>query len=137
MGCVSIPVQATGSKQATGNHAPYQPRFEWNLWFASLGNWREYRFVLWTEERLLSERARTCWNCLRAICFPGAPPKEVRSVMYQYWFTSEQTRRERGLWWRREMLGEYAPTLEREPDGKIVIMDFPGAEAPTPGPRET
>ena len=39
--------------KAPGIYAPYQPRFEWNLWFASLGSWREYRFVVWTEERLL------------------------------------------------------------------------------------
>ena len=24
-----------------GIYAPYQPRFEWNLWFASLGSWRD------------------------------------------------------------------------------------------------
>ena len=35
--------------RAPGIYAPYQPRFEWNLWFASLGQWRQYRFVLWTE----------------------------------------------------------------------------------------
>jgi hypothetical protein len=116
-----------------GIYAPYQPRFEWNLWFASLGNWREYRFVLWTEERLLANDADVLELFARNP-FPGTPPKEVRGVLYQYWFTSEHTRREQGLWWRREMLGEYAPTLEREPDGKIVIMDFPGVEAPTPGP---
>ncbi len=113
-----------------GIYAPYQPRFEWNLWFASLGNWREYRFVLWTEERLLANDSDVLELFARNP-FPGTPPKEVRSVVYQYWFTSEQTRREQGLWWRREMLGEYAPTLERESDGKIVILDFPGAEAPT------
>jgi len=116
-----------------GIYAPYQPRFEWNLWFASLGNWREYRFVLWTEERLLVND-KDVLELFARNPFPGGPPKEVRSVLYQYWFTSEQTRRERGLWWRREMLGEYAPTLERELDGKIVILDFPGVEVPTPGP---
>ncbi len=116
--------------KAPGIYAPYQPRFEWNLWFASLGTWREYRFVLWTEERLLANDADVLELFARNP-FPGTPPKEVRSVRYQYWFTSEQTRRQQGLWWRREMLGEYAPTLEREPDGKIVILDFPGAEEPT------
>ena len=30
-------------------YAPYQPRFDWNLWFASLGGWREYPFVVRTE----------------------------------------------------------------------------------------
>lgn len=26
-----------------GIYAPYQPRFDWNLWFASLGDWRDIR----------------------------------------------------------------------------------------------
>ncbi len=26
--------------RAPGIYAPYQPRFEWNLWFASLGSWQ-------------------------------------------------------------------------------------------------
>ena len=34
-------------------YAPYQPRFDWNLWFASLGNWRQYPLVLQVEQRLL------------------------------------------------------------------------------------
>ena len=37
-----------------GIYAPYQPRFDWNLWFASLGPWREYPIVPNTEVRLLS-----------------------------------------------------------------------------------
>src|SRR5271165_5314784 len=28
-----------------GIYAPYQPRFEWNLWFASLGSWRDNLIV--------------------------------------------------------------------------------------------
>ena len=38
-------------------YAPYQPRFEWNLWFASLGDWRQNHFVPLTEERLLANDA--------------------------------------------------------------------------------
>ncbi len=34
-------------------YAPYQPRFEWNLWFASLDYWRDNMFVVSAEERLL------------------------------------------------------------------------------------
>ena len=115
--------------KAPGIYAPYQPRFEWNLWFASLGTWREYRFVLWTEERLLLNEPDVL-QLFQRNPFPGSPPKEVRSVIYQYWFTSEKTRREQGLWWRRELLGDYAPALEREPDGKIVILSFPASEVP-------
>jgi hypothetical protein len=35
-----------------------------------------------------------------------------------------KTKRDRGLWWQRELLGNYAPVLERETDGKIVLLDF-------------
>ena len=35
-------------------YAPYQPRFDWNLWFASLSDWRSDPIVVRTEERLLA-----------------------------------------------------------------------------------
>jgi hypothetical protein len=119
------------TRKAPGIYAPYQPRFEWNLWFASLGRWREYRFVVWTEERLL-QNERDVLALFAGDPFGGMPPRQVRSVIYQYWFTDAKTKREQGTWWRREQLGEYAPPLEREPDGKIAILsDVPLAE-PTP-----
>ena len=107
--------------KAPGIYAPYQPRFEWNLWFASLGPWPEYRFVIWTEERLLMNEPDVL-ALFAANPFAGAPPKRVRAVIFQFWFTDAKTKREQGAWWRRELLGEYAPGLEREPDGKIVLV---------------
>jgi hypothetical protein len=35
------------------------------------------------------------------------------------------------MWWRRQLLGLYAPTLEREPDGSIQVT-----ESPNVPPRE-
>jgi hypothetical protein len=110
--------------KAPGIYAPYQPRFDWNLWFASLGPWQNYRFVVWTEERLLDNEPDVL-ALFAGNPFAGAPPQQVRSVIYQYWFTDFKTKRETGAWWRREMLGEYAPSLEREPDGKIAIHEGP------------
>ena len=55
----------------------------------------------------------------------GSQPIAVRAVIYQYWFTDEKTKRETGDWWQRELLGAYAPALERQPDGKIGIVDLP------------
>ena len=40
-------------RAAPGIFAPYQPRFDWNLWFASLDNWQQNRFVVYAEERLI------------------------------------------------------------------------------------
>jgi hypothetical protein len=108
-----------------GIYAPYQPRFDWNLWFASLGSWREYRFVVWTEERLLRSDPDVLALFAGDPFAGGAPPIRVRAVIWQYWFTDMKTKRASGAWWRRELLGAYAPSLERQPDGKIVIVDMP------------
>ena len=79
---------------------------------------------MWTEERLLTGSPDVLELFARNP-FPGAKPQQVRAVIYQYWFTDMQTKRTTGKWWRRELLGDYAPTLEREPDGKIVVLDIP------------
>jgi lipase maturation factor 1 len=108
--------------KAPGIYAPYQPRFEWNLWFASLGSWREYRFVIWTEERLLKNSPGVLALFASDPFAGGPPPTEVRAVIWQYWLTDLKTKHKSGAWWRRESLGEYAPGLERGPDGKIAVL---------------
>src|SRR5579864_9158852 len=107
-----------------GVYAPYQPRFDWNLWFASLGSWRDYPIVPRTEVRLLSNDADVL-SLFAGNPFPQAPPRQVRAVMWQYLFTTVAEKRKEGLWWRRQFLGLYAPTLEREPDGTIHAIEWP------------
>ena len=107
-------------------YAPYQPRFDWNLWFASLGEWRDNPWVLRAEELLLSND-HDVLALFASNPFPQNPPKQVRAVLWQYWFTDLATKRATGMWWRREYLGLYAPALERTPDGKFMITGFPGS----------
>ena len=106
--------------RAPGIYAPYQPRFEWYLWFAALGNWRNYPWVVQTEARLLFNEPDVL-PLFAGNPFPNAPPKQVRAVIWQYWFTDRATKRREGTWWRRQFLGLYAPSLERTPEGKIII----------------
>jgi hypothetical protein len=110
--------------QPPGIYAPYQPRFDWNLWFASLGSWQEYPIVLKTEVRLLSNDGDVL-NLFATNPFPIGPPRQVRAVIWQYWFTAMNEKRTQGLWWRRQFIGLYAPTIEREPDGKIHGVEWP------------
>lgn len=107
-----------------GFYAPYQPRFDWNLWFASLGSWRDYPIVPNTEVRLLSND-NDVLTLFEKNPFPNEPPREVRAVLWQYWFTTMSEKRTRGLWWRRQFLGLYAPTVEREPDGTVRAVEWP------------
>jgi len=106
-----------------GIYAPYQPRFDWNLWFASLGSWREYPIVLSTEMRLLSNQ-KDVLALFAGNPFPREPPRQVRAVLWQYWFTTMAEKRATGLWWRRRFLGLYAPTLTRDPDGRIRAVEW-------------
>jgi hypothetical protein len=117
--------------KAPGIYAPYQPRFDWNLWFASLSSWRQEPIVVRTEQSLL----RGDIDVLLLFAgnpFPNGPPRQVRAVIWQYWFTTPEEKRSQGLWWRRQQLGLYAPTLERESDGRIVVLEWP----PSMEPRE-
>src|ERR1022692_2356769 len=117
--------------QRPGIYAPYQPRFDWNLWFASLGSWRENMIVPSTEERLLAGSPDVL-ALFAGNPFPQAPPPQVRAVLWQYWFTTLEEKRATGMWWKRKLVGLYAPVLERLPDGKLGIVQYP---EPLP-PRE-
>ncbi len=115
--------------KAPGIYAPYQPRFDWNLWFASLSSWRQEPIVVRTERSLLRGDADVLL-LFAGNPFPHAAPKQVRAVVWQYWFTTPTEKRSQGLWWRRQLLGLYAPTLERESDGRIVVLQWPPASDP-------
>lgn len=113
-----------------GIYAPYQPRFDWNLWFASLGQWREYPIVPNAAARLLAND-KDVLSLFAGNPFPNEPPKQMRVMLWQYWFTTMAEKRRTHLWWRREFLGLYAPTLEREADGSIQVIEWPNV-----APRE-
>lgn len=110
--------------KAPGIYAPYQPRFDWNLWFASLGSWREYPIVARTEVSLLSNDPDVL-ALFAGNPFPQRPPKEARAVLWQYWFTSMKEKHDTGRWWRREYVGLYAPAIERDSNGQIRVVDWP------------
>jgi len=112
-------------------YAPYQPRFDWNLWFASLGYWRENSWVVRAEQLLLAKDPDVL-SLFAANPFPQNPPSHVRAVLWQYWFTDLPAKRATHLWWRRESLGLYAPALERGPDGRFLVTAWPDSPPPLP-----
>jgi hypothetical protein len=107
-----------------GIYAPYQPRFEWNLWFASLEPWRASSWVVFAQERLL-ERSPDVLKLFRSDPFAGAAPTQVRTVRWQYWFTDAETKRATGAWWRRRELGVFAGVVSRGADGRVVFTEAP------------
>ncbi len=103
-------------------YAPYQPRFDWNLWFASLGSWLENPLVPRTQVLLLQNDPDVL-GLFAGNPFPNAPPKYVRTVLWQYWFSSPEEKRAQGIWWTRKELGTYSPTLTRLDDGRLGMVE--------------
>jgi hypothetical protein len=110
-------------------YAPYQPRFDWNLWFASLGAWQENSIVPSTEIALL-RGDKDVLGLFGGNPFPNSPPKYVKAVLWQYWFSTEDEKREQGIWWTRKLLGTYAPTLQSLPEGRFGVADTPTLNGP-------
>jgi lipase maturation factor 1 len=110
-------------------YAPYQPRFDWNLWFASLSDWRSDPIVVRTEERLLAGSPDVV-ALFKTNPFPERPPRIVRAIVWQYWFSTREAKHTQGVWWTRQLLGLYAPTLERQANGKLTVLEWPSAMAP-------
>jgi hypothetical protein len=95
-----------------GIYAPYQPRFEWNLWFASLGPWQQSSWVVLAQKRLI-EGSPSVLRLFKNDPFYGTPPALVRTVTWQYWFTDLDTKRKTGAWWTRKELGAFTGVIGR------------------------
>jgi len=98
--------------KAPGIYAPYQPRFDWNLWFASLGDYTENPFVITCEAQLL-ENSPQVLRLFAGNPFAARPPAMVRAVKWQYWFTTPAERARTGAWWDRKLIGLYAPAISK------------------------
>ncbi|HXF11165.1 MAG TPA: lipase maturation factor family protein, partial [Desulfuromonadaceae bacterium] len=90
--------------------APFQPRLDWQMWFAALGNAEENP---WFENfciRLL-QASPDVLRLLKTNPFPAKPPRYIRAELYDYHFSTAAGRHSTGAWWRRDRLGEYLPPV--------------------------
>jgi lipase maturation factor 1 len=88
--------------------APHQPRLDWQMWFAALGNVQENPWLGNFCVRLL-EGSPHVLALLAKNPFPDKPPRYIRAEVYNYQFTNFAERRATGDWWKREYVGEYLP----------------------------
>jgi predicted DCC family thiol-disulfide oxidoreductase YuxK len=97
--------------------APHQPRLDWQMWFAALGDIRRNPWLVNCAVRLLqgSPEVRAL---LREDPFPDRPPRYVQALVYDYHFTTPAERRQDGAWWRRELKGSYFPPISLSPEGR-------------------
>ncbi len=89
---------------------PHQPRLDWQMWFAAMGNYRENPWFVSFAVRLLEGSAEVR-NLLDADPFQGRTPQYVRAELYDYSFTTFGEWRQTGNWWKREAKGIYLPPV--------------------------
>ena len=90
--------------------APHQPRLDWQMWFAALGDYRSSPWIVRFMGRLL-EGSPEVLSLLKSNPFPKGAPRYLRARLYQYRFTDREERNRTGNWWRRELIGEYVPAI--------------------------
>ena len=89
--------------------APYQPRIDWQIWFAAMESPGQNPWMLAFIKKLLNNDK----NTLRLIAknpFPDKPPKYIRVSHYIYKFAKPGSK----TVWERELIGQWLPPLSKE-----------------------
>jgi len=105
--------------------APYQPRLDWQMWFAAMSTPEEYSWTL----NLVSKMMRNdppVTHLFASNPFPDKPPRYVRAVLYRYSFAKPGN--PQGHWWNRERLGIWMPAMSLDDSRLIEILKAEGWE---------
>jgi Lipase maturation factor len=89
--------------------APYQPRIDWQIWFAAMASPAEYPWTLHLVWKLLHNDHGTL-SLLANDPFPNAQPRYIRARLYRYQFAPLGDK----AWWKREPIGEWLPALSTD-----------------------
>ena len=100
---------------------PYQPRLDWQLWFAAYGSAAQHRWIERVLQRLL-EGSPAVLALFAENPFAARPPKYVRALLYDYRFADARSPGDQQAWWVRRLDGTYYPPTS--------LADFQRAAAP-------
>jgi hypothetical protein len=82
--------------------APYQPRLDWQMWFAALGSYQSNTWVGGLMYRMLTGEP-SVYRLISAPPFEH-PPRYLRALLYSYDFTTPSERARSGAVWQRRLL---------------------------------
>jgi len=99
--------------------APYQPRLDWQMWFAAMGTPNQYPWTLHLVWKLLHNDPGAL-SLFGGNPFPQKPPRYLRAVLYRYRFAPAGNLE--GNWWKREAVGPWLPPLSADDPRLISIL---------------
>jgi hypothetical protein len=88
--------------------SPYHYRLDWLMWFAAMGQAREYPWTIQLVRKLLHNDPDTL-GLLAGNPFPASPPRFIRAQLYRYSFVPPGDKE--GGWWLRTLEGSWLPPL--------------------------
>jgi hypothetical protein len=88
--------------------SPYQPRLDWQIWFAAMSTPDQYPWTVHLVWKLLHNDPGAL-SLLANDPFPKAPPKLIRAELYRYEFAPSGD--PGGAWWKRTRVGPWLPPL--------------------------
>jgi hypothetical protein len=98
--------------------APYQPRIDWQIWFAAMASPAEYPWTLHFVWKLLHNDPGTL-SLIANNPFPNTPPHYIRARLYRYQFEPLGEK----AWWKREPIGEWLPALSVDDEEFRQLME--------------
>ena len=95
--------------------APLQPRLDWQMWFAALGQYQQNPWFVALMYRLVTGSGAVMNLLDEASPFKEAPPKFIKADLYHYTFTSNADWRAGSRdWWKKTRVREYFPAVTRD-----------------------
>lgn len=95
--------------------APYQPRIDWQIWFAAMQTPEENPWLMHLIWKLLHNDKGTL-SLISQNPFPDKPPKHIKVDMYLYKFARPGSKEV----WKREYLGVWLPVLSKNSLRKFI-----------------
>jgi len=87
---------------------PHQPRLDWQMWFAALGEASGTPWFLSFMEKIRAG-SKPVLSLLQRDPFPERPPRYLRASLYRYSFATPEVRSSTGQVWQRQFMGIYHP----------------------------
>jgi hypothetical protein len=91
--------------------APYQPRIDWQIWFAAMSRPLDYPWTLHFIWKLLHNDPQTL-TLIAGNPFPTKPPRYIRAQYYRYQFAPPGDPSH--AWWKRTLAGSWLPPLSTD-----------------------
>jgi lipase maturation factor len=114
--------------------APYQPRIDWQIWFAAMSTPQRYPWTLHLVWKLLHGDPGAL-SLLAGNPFPKSPPRFIRARLFRYRFAPPG--QPDGAWWRREELGLWIPPLSEDDPRLLRFLSAYGWLPEEPPPEAT